>query len=176
MQWLRVTSQGKISCKILDTLQEKGHFTCKILAPCKFLTRFLLLAKNCARNVKFLAQFLQERGHFQCTERARTCKICFPGLNYPQAWLSLLLLLHLAIQSITGISATLIMFHIKHFSSCCNWVHRDVWYQGFRYAAASIPVAYRPFIVPVWLLALLSNPLWHLIWKVWVRCRHPSHF
>ena len=50
---------GKISCKILDTLQEKGHFPCKILAPCKFLTTFLLLAKNCARNVKFLAQSLQ---------------------------------------------------------------------------------------------------------------------
>ena len=67
---LHGAAQGKISCKILDTLQKKGHFTCKILAPCKFLTRFLLLAKNCARNVKFLASlasFLQERGHFQCT-------------------------------------------------------------------------------------------------------------
>ena len=83
-------TQWKISCKILDTLQEKGHFMCKILAPCKFLTRFLLLAKNCARNMKFLAQFLQvscKKGdifsahsvHVQCTERARTCKIFFPG-------------------------------------------------------------------------------------------------
>ena len=74
-------SQGKISCKILDTLQEKGHFTCKILAPCKFLTRFLLLTKNCARNVKFLAQFLQvlqvsckKRDIFSARSVHRTCK------------------------------------------------------------------------------------------------------
>ena len=51
--------QGKTSCKILDTLQERGHFPYKVLAPCKFLTRFLQLAKNCAGNVKFPAQFLQ---------------------------------------------------------------------------------------------------------------------
>ena len=68
-------TQGKISCKILDTLQEKGHFTCK------FLTRFLLLAKNCARNVKFLAQFLQvlqvscKKGDiFSARSVHRTCK------------------------------------------------------------------------------------------------------
>ena len=73
--------QGKISCKILDTLQEKGHFLCKILAPCKFLTRFLLLAKNYARNVKFLAQFLQvlqvscKKGDISSAHSVhRTCK------------------------------------------------------------------------------------------------------
>ena len=36
-----VLSQGKISCKILDTVQEKGYFLCKILTSLKFLTRFL---------------------------------------------------------------------------------------------------------------------------------------
>ena len=77
-------SQGKTSCKILDTLQEKGHFPSKILASCKFFTRFLLLAKNCARNVMFLAHFLQEKGtysvHVQCIKHTRTCKILiFPA-------------------------------------------------------------------------------------------------
>ena len=47
----------------------------------KFLTRFLLLAKNCARNVKFLAQFLQvlqvscKKGDiFSACSVHRTCK------------------------------------------------------------------------------------------------------
>ena len=75
------TTQRKKSCKILDTLQEKGHFPCKILAPCEFLTRFLLLAMNYARNVKFLAQFLQvlqdscKKGDiFRAHSVHRTCK------------------------------------------------------------------------------------------------------
>ena len=72
---LHVCSQGKISCKILDTLQEKGHFTCKILAPCKFLIRFCSLTKNCARNVKFIAQFLQEKGHIQCMFSAQNVQV-----------------------------------------------------------------------------------------------------
>ena len=58
-----IITTRKRSFKILDTSQEKarqkGHFPCMILAPNQFLTSFLLLAKNCARNVKFLAQFLQ---------------------------------------------------------------------------------------------------------------------
>ena len=86
-------SQGKISYKILDTLQEKEEFTCKILAPCKFLTRFLPLAKNCARNVKFLAQFLQifqvsckKRDILSACSVHRTCKYLqdiFPGFVHP---------------------------------------------------------------------------------------------
>ena len=65
-------SQGKISCKILDTLREKGHFLCKILVPCKFHTRFLqVLQVSCkkgdihciqctfsSQNVQALARYL----------------------------------------------------------------------------------------------------------------------
>ena len=80
-------TQGK---NILDTLQEKGYFLCKSLPPCRFLTRFLLLAKNCARNVIFLAQFLQDLQvsykkvdinylvHIQCTKRASILARYFP--------------------------------------------------------------------------------------------------
>ena len=62
-------------CKILQDLagvQDKRTFSCKTLQErfywdgTTFLTRFLLLAKNCARNVMFLAQFL----HNSC----KSCK------------------------------------------------------------------------------------------------------
>ena len=63
----------------------KGTFyvqdSCTLQVPCKFLTRFLLLTKNCARNVKFLAQFLQvlqvsckKRDIFSARSVHRTCK------------------------------------------------------------------------------------------------------
>ena len=84
-------AQGKRSCKILDILQEKGHFPYKILAPCKFLTRFLLLTyKKHEVSCTILARKGTYSVHIQCTERARTCKIFFPGcIPFPVVFMDL---------------------------------------------------------------------------------------
>ena len=86
----------KYLARFLMHCKKRGHFPCKIPAPCKFLTRFLLLTNNCACTIlASLSSFFQERGHIQCTKHANTSKIFSLGwssimIKKPQLFMELL--------------------------------------------------------------------------------------